>query len=258
MARAATERARGHLIVALDVPTAAEAHAIVEELGDTVSFYKIGLILQLDREFRSLLETLLEKQKDIFLDFKYIDIPATIEGAVRAASKLGIKFITVMGQSHIVKAADTGRLGSDLKILAVTLLTGMTERDMRIEYNTELTLESFIKERAKKASNMGCDGAISSPNEVKLIRSVVKRDDFLVVTPGIRNKGATPDDQKRTATPYIAVLNGADYLVVGRPIIQMKHKWRAARDMIDEMASALENPACLHRAASLPVPAEVD
>jgi orotidine-5'-phosphate decarboxylase len=250
--------ARESLIVALDVPTANEARAIVEELDDTVCFYKIGLILQLDRELRSLLEMLIERRKDIFLDFKYIDIPATIEGAVRAASRLGIKFITVMGQTHIVKAADNGRAGSDLKILAVTLLTGMTEAEMQMEYNTEVSLEQFVKARAKKASDMGCDGVISSPNEVKIIRSVIKRDDFLVVTPGIRQSGAEPDDQKRTATPYDAIMNGADYLVVGRPVIQERNKRQAAQRIIDEMATALERREPLDRSTPLPVSAEVD
>jgi orotidine-5'-phosphate decarboxylase len=241
--------ARERLIVALDFPTATEALAVVEELGETVCFYKIGLLLQLDRDLRPLLELLIERQKGIFLDFKYIDIPVTVEGAVRAASVLGIRFITVMGQSHIVKAAAKGRGDSDLKILAVTLLTGMTEADMQVEYNTKLSLENFITRRAEAASQMGCDGVISSPNEVKLIRSVIQRDKFLVVTPGIRQIGAEPDDQKRTATPYDAIANGADYLVVGRPIIHRKDKRLAAQRIINEMAEALEHKDCIDHAA---------
>lgn len=247
--------AKERLIVALDVPTAQEAQGIVKELGDTVSFYKIGLHLQLDPGLRSLFESLIRDEKGIFLDFKYIDIPATIEGAVRAASRLGIKFITVMGQGHIVEAAVKGRENSNLKILAVTLLTGMTESDMRKEYNTRLSIEEFIEKRAREASLMGCDGVISSPNEVKLIRSAICKDNFLVVTPGIRPIGVEPADQKRTATPYDAIVNGADYLVVGRPIIQQRNKTRAAQEIIDEMATAVLD---LSHSAVLPIPAEVD
>jgi orotidine-5'-phosphate decarboxylase len=161
-----------------------------------------------------------------------------------------------MGQRHIVEAAVKGRGSSDLKILAVTLLTGMTEADMKREYNTDLSLENFIKKRAEAASQMGCDGVISSPNEVKLIRSSIRRDNFLVVTPGIRQIGAEPDDQKRTATPGDAILNGADYLVVGRPIIHQEQKRQATERIVDEMAEALEYRD-LHHAVPRPVAAEV-
>jgi orotidine-5'-phosphate decarboxylase len=253
---ASVSSAREKLIVALDVGSAKEAHAIVTDLGETVSFYKIGLHLQLDPELPSLFMRLLKEQKNIFLDFKYIDIPATVEGAVRAAAKLSIKFITVMAQRHIIEAAVKGRGISDLKILAVTLLTGMTEADMQQEYNTSLSLEKFITRRAKAASEMGCDGVISSPNEVELIRAAIRRDVFLVVTPGVRPIGSAPDDQKRTATPYDAIVNGADYLVVGRPIIHQEHKRQAAERIIQEMAAALESPDRLDSAASLPVSAE--
>jgi orotidine-5'-phosphate decarboxylase len=249
--------ARERLIVALDVPTTREAQGIVDELGDTVSFYKIGLILQLDQDLRSLFERLIHDEKGIFLDFKYIDIPVTIEGAVRAASRLGIKFITVMGQSHIVQAAVKGRGNSALKILAVTLLTGMSEDDMQKEYNTKLTIEQFIEKRAREASLMGCDGVISSPNEVRLIRSAIQKDNFLVVTPAIRQIGAEPDDQKRTATPRDAIINGADYLVVGRPIIQQRNKREATQRIIDEMAAAAIEYQALSGSASLPIAAEI-
>lgn len=248
--------AREKLIVALDVASVKEARSIVEDLKDSVSFYKIGLHLQLDPELPSLFARLLQEQKRIFLDFKFIDIPATVEGAVKAAARLRIKFITVMGQRHIVEAAVKGRGSSDLKILAVTLLTGMTEADMKREYNTDLSLENFIKRRAEAASEMGCDGVISSPNEVKLIRSAIRRENFLVVTPGIRQAGAEPDDQKRTATPGDAILNGADYLVVGRPIIHQEERRQAAERIVNEMADALEYRD-LHHAIPLPVAAEV-
>jgi orotidine-5'-phosphate decarboxylase len=257
-ARSHTVAAREKLIVALDVGSVGEARGIVKELQDSVSFYKIGLHLQLDPELPKLFGQLLQEQKRIFLDFKFIDIPATVEGAVRAAARLRIKFITVMGQRHIVEAAVKGKGLSDLKILAVTLLTGMSEADMKREYNTDLSLENFITKRAEAASEMGCDGVISSPNEVTLIRKAIHRDKFLVVTPGIRQKGAKPDDQKRTATPYDAIMNGANYLVVGRPIIQQPDKRRAAESIVDEMAMALvHQEMALRNSATLPVTAEV-
>jgi orotidine-5'-phosphate decarboxylase len=257
-ARSHVLTAREKLIVALDVASVKEAWGIVDDLQDSVSFYKIGLHLQLDPELPKLFGRLLQDQKRIFLDFKFIDIPATVEGAVRAAARLHIKFITVMGQRHIVEAAVKGRGSSDLKILAVTLLTGMTEADMKIEYNTELSLENFITKRAEAASRMGCDGVISSPNEVALIRRAIHRDKFLVVTPGIRQEGAKPDDQKRTAPPYDAIMNSADYLVVGRPIIQQSDRRRAAEGIVDEMATALAHQEMgLGNSAPLPVPAEI-
>jgi orotidine-5'-phosphate decarboxylase len=250
--------ARERLIVALDVTTAEEALLIIGQLRDTVCFYKIGLHLQLAPELHSIFDELKQKDKNVFLDFKYIDIPATVSGVVRMASKLGIKFITVMGQRHIVETAVEARGETDLKILAVTLLTGMSEQDMKKEYQTSVPLREFVKHRAVEASHLKCDGVISSPNEVKLIRSVVQREDFLIVTPGIRPIGATQDDQKRTATPYDAIINGADYLVVGRPIIRDRKPKEAAERIIDEMETALaKRTTILGRAASLPIAAEI-
>jgi orotidine-5'-phosphate decarboxylase len=248
---ASVASASERLIVALDVSSAQEAHGIVDDLKDTVSFYKIGLHLQLDPDLQSLLSRLSNEQKKIFLDFKYIDIPATVEGAIRSTARLGITFTTVMGQRKIIETAVKAKGSSKLKILAVTLLTATTEEEMRNEYNTTLSIQDFIARRARAAADMGCDGVISSPNEVGLIRSVIPRRDFLVVTPGIRPIEAALDDQKRTATPYDAMLNGADYLVVGRPIIQQQDKQQAARRIIDEMKRAL---AFRERPAAIPEP----
>ncbi len=230
--------ATDRLIVALDVPTARDAGRIVDELGDIVGFYKIGLMLQLDPDLKSLIERLTGDGKGVFLDFKYIDIPATIEGAVRAASKLGVRFLTVIGESQVVGAAARGRENSDLKILAVTVLTGMSESDLRQEYRTDLSLDEFVMRRATEAASLGCDGVISSPNEARLIRCAVSCDDFLIVTPGIRPIGTEAGDQKRTATPGDAIRNGADHLVVGRPIIQQPDRRAAARQIIAEIAAA--------------------
>jgi orotidine-5'-phosphate decarboxylase len=232
--------ARERLIVALDVGNVNEAEAIIVELGDTVSFYKLGWHLLLDREFHKLLGKLKEDKKEIFLDFKVFDIPATIEGAVRAACFLGAKFITVVGQREIIKAAVKARGSSSLQILVVTLLTYMNQEDLRSEYESSISLDDFIRERAKFAAREGCDGVISSAQEVRLIRDSIDRNDFAIVTPGIRPKGASMDDQKRIATPYDAIRNGSDYLVIGRPIIQASHKKETALAILGEMQTALD------------------
>jgi orotidine-5'-phosphate decarboxylase len=245
------------LIVALDFETVEEAHRTVDRLGDTVSFYKIGLQLQLAPKLRQLFERLVAENKKIFLDFKYMDIPSTIEGVVKSASALQIKFMTVIGQRHIVQAAMKGKGNSDLKILAVTLLTHMNEMDMRKEYSTTCSLRQFVEERSKDLIDIGCDGLITSPNEIKLIRDTLPNRSFLIVTPGIRPLGTSRDDQKRVATPYDAIMNGADYLVVGRPITRSADAEGVTQRIIDEMKWAFETREGLSRPAPLPVAAEI-
>jgi orotidine-5'-phosphate decarboxylase len=233
-------QASDRLIVALDVPNFSAAEVLVDGLNGEVSFYKIGLHLQLDRGLHRLFEKIVSDRKHIFLDFKTFDIPATVAGAVRAASALGIDFITVTGQRAIVEAAVSAR-SNGLKILVVTLLTGMNEQDMWHDYGTKMPMNEFIAQRAQFAASAGCDGVISSAQEVSLIRDAVKgRPDFLIVTPGIRPRGVDVDDQKRVATPYEAIRNGADYLVVGRPIIHNPHPLEAARDILREMDMGFE------------------
>lgn len=227
------------LIVALDVASAAEATAIVDRLGDMVAFYKIGLHLQLMPELHSLIGKLIREEKKIFLDFKYFDIPATVAGGVRTAAALGVSFVTVMGQRPVLEAAVEARGDADTRILAVTLLTGMSEEDMRREFHTVLSLEEFVARRAAEAERCRADGVISSPNEIQLIRAQACAKDLLIVTPGVRPAGAPLDDQKRTATPYEAILRGADYLVIGRPIIAAASPRAAAHRIIGEMAVAL-------------------
>jgi orotidine-5'-phosphate decarboxylase len=231
--------ARERLIVALDVANASQATALVDRLGERVSYYKIGLHLHLDPGLHSVIAKLMSEQKQIFLDFKYFDIPATVAGAVRMAAALGVRFLTVMGQRRIVETAVAARGGAGVKILAVTLLTGTSEGDMRQEFDTTLGLDEFVLRRAAAAERAGADGVISSPNEIRLIRAQSRAPGFLVVTPGIRLLGATGDDQKRTASPYDAIVRGADYLVVGRPILRAADPREATRQIIDEMARAL-------------------
>jgi orotidine-5'-phosphate decarboxylase len=228
------------LIVALDVAAVDEALKLVQLLGDQVSFYKIGLQLQLVPGLNPLVAELISARKRVFLDFKYIDIPATVAVAVRTAAELGVDFITVIGHKQIVRAAADARGAARARILAVTLLTAMDEADLRSEYHTALTLREFVEGRAIAARQAGGDGVIASPNEIEFIRAVVPTPNFLVVTPGIRPSGASRDDQRRTATPYQAFVRGADYLVVGRPIIGAASPRDAALRIIDEMALALD------------------
>jgi orotidine-5'-phosphate decarboxylase len=234
-------RARDRLIVALDVGSVREAKGIVQELDDAVSFYKIGPHLLLDTELHSLLNYLRAESKAVFLDLKVFDIPATVEGAVRTAAALGVKFITVAGQQPIMEAAVKARGNTTLQILVVTLLTYMTQEDLKREYSSATSLDEFILGRAKFAAGHGCDGVISSAKEVRLIRENIERKDFLIVTPGIRPGNSSLDDQKRVATPYDAIKNGSNYLVIGRPIISRKPRYDAAMAILREIQQALDD-----------------
>ncbi len=233
-------QARDRLIVALDVGSVGEAKRIVQELDDAVSFYKIGPHLLLDPELHSLLRYLKAELKAVFLDLKVFDIPTTVEGAVRAAAVLGVKFITVAGQQPIMEAAVKARGSATLQILVVTLLTYMTQEDLKREYGSAASLDEFILGRAKFAAGHGCDGVISSAKEVRLIRENIERKDFLIVTPGIRPRNSSIDDQRRVVTPYDAIKNGSDYLVVGRSIISHKPRYDAAMAILREMQQAMD------------------
>ncbi len=233
--------ARDRLIVALDVGNAREAKDIVKELDDSVSFYKIGLHLLLDPGLHDLISYLKDKSKDIFLDFKVFDIPATVEGAVRAAASLGVKFITVAGQRPIMKAAVNARGDAALQILVVTLLTYMDQEDLKREYGSEASIDDFILERAKFAADNGCNGVISSAKEARRIKESIRRDNFKIVTPGICPRSSSLDDQKRVVTPHDAIINGSDYLVIGRPITRSgKPRREAALEILREMQDALD------------------
>jgi orotidine-5'-phosphate decarboxylase len=230
------EQARGKLIVALDFWTIEEAKKLVDDLGDEVVFYKVGLGLQLagGDEFA---KELVKRGKRVFLDYKYFDIEETIKNAVRQAAELGIDFLTVHGTAGILKAAVEGRGGSNLKVLCVTVLTSMDAEDIK-EMGFQCNVEELVMARATKALEVGCDGVIASALEAPSIRKMAGNK-LMIVSPGIRPGGSAPDDQKRTATPYDAILAGADYLVIGRPITQASNPKQAAATIIAEMADAL-------------------
>ena len=207
------------LILALDVPTAGEAQAIVTGLGDTVRFYKIGLELMTGGEYFTLLDWLTAREKKVFADLKFFDIPATVAGAVRNLSGRGATFCTVHGNDAMmaaaVEAADAAGDGPD--ILAVTVLTSLDRGDMD-DLGFETDIGRVVLSRAKRALALGCAGVVSSGLEVKALRAGVG-DELIAVCPGIRpglNKPA--DDQKRSVDIEEAFDLGADYLVIGRPI----------------------------------------
>jgi orotidine-5'-phosphate decarboxylase len=230
------EQAREKLIVALDYWDIADARKLVHDLGDEVTFYKVGLGLQLagGDEFAKELK---RSGKRVFLDYKWQDIEETMKMAVKRAAEANIDFLTVHPVGGILKAAVEGRGTSKLKILCVTVLTSMDAEDIK-EMGFQCDVEALVLARATKALNAGCDGVIASVREAATIRA--KTDNkLMIVTPGIRPTGSVADDQKRTASPREAILAGADYLVIGRPVTADSDPKRAARAIIEEMASAL-------------------
>lgn len=205
------------LIVALDVPQADEAKALVEQLGDAVQFYKIGLELFMAGGYFELLDWLVARRKKVFVDLKFFDVPETVRSAVRALATSGATFATVHGNQAMMEAAAHDK--GELKILAVTVLTSLDRGDLD-DLGFACDVEKLVLSRARRALQTGVDGIVSSGLEAPLIRRELG-DKLLVVTPGIRpveNKPA--DDQKRTVDVAQAFMNGADYIVVGRPIRQ--------------------------------------
>ncbi len=207
---------RDKLIVALDLPSYDEARALVDCLGETVSFYKIGLEL-LFSEGLTLAQELKTDGKKVFLDLKFLDIGNTVEHAVAAAARLGVDFITVHGHdTKTLTAAVRGREGSKLKLLAVTVLTNLDQSDLD-EQGIAATPSGLVIGRARMAENAGFDGVIASGQEAAAVRAETGPN-FLIVTPGIRLPGADVGDQSRVMTPEDALRFGANHIVVGRPI----------------------------------------
>ena len=208
------------LIVALDVPDALAGLALAEKLGDAVSFYKIGLGMLTGGGLGLANELKQEHGKRIFLDMKLFDIGATVENAVRGLAQFDLDFLTVHGDPNVVRAAKEGASGTDLKILAVTILTSLDRADLDANLIKPGAMQDLVTERAKHALAAGADGVIASPQEAAVIRALPEAKGRLIVTPGVRPTGSDAGDQKRIATPAKAITNGADHIVVGRPIWQ--------------------------------------
>jgi orotidine-5'-phosphate decarboxylase len=232
---------KSRLIVALDVPTIEDADRIVQTLGDSVDFYKVGLQLQFAPQGAGMryVDALIQRGKSVFLDSKLFDISETVERAVENVARMGVTFLTVHGNAKTVKAAVKGRGGADLQILSVTVLTSLDADDLSEMGFRDVSVPDLVLYRARKALEAGADGVIASGEEVDIIRQLAA-DKLKIVTPGIRRSADATNDQKRIATPGKAIAAGADHLVVGRPITKSADPRKAAEEILDEIAKALE------------------
>lgn len=232
---------RDRLIVALDLPTVDEARSLVRTLGDEISFYKIGLELILSGtpgdSGVGLVSELVDNGKRVFLDAKLLDISNTVERSVARVAELGATFLTVHGHDmQTLRAAVTGRGDSQLKLLAVTVLTNLTGSDLS-EQGIAMSPADLVLHRAKLAKEAGFDGVIASGQEAAAVRTATKAG-FLIVTPGIRLPGSSAGDQQRIMTPQHAIAAGANHLVVGRPINAASDPRAAAVTFVKHIAEA--------------------
>ncbi|MEJ6390290.1 orotidine-5'-phosphate decarboxylase [Gymnodinialimonas ulvae] len=225
------------LIVALDVPNVVQGLALTERLGDSVSFYKIGLGMLTGGGLALANELKQEHGKRIFLDMKLFDIGATVEAAVRGLAQFDLDFLTVHGDPHVVRAAREGAAGSKTKILAVTILTSLDRGDLDASLIRDGAIPDLVSQRAGLAFEAGADGVIASPQEAAMIRALPEAKGRLIVTPGVRPTGAALGDQKRVATPAQAIADGADHIVVGRPIWQHEDPRAAAQMVLSELSA---------------------
>jgi len=220
---------KDRLIFAMDVPDCDAAMALAQELGDAVTFYKLGLELMMSGRYFELLDWMLARDKKVFCDLKFFDIPATVGSAVRQLKDRGASFVTVHGNQSIMEAAAENK-GDTLKVLGVTVLTSLDRGDLD-DLGFDCDVGELVLSRARRALEAGCDGVISSGLEVPRLREFVD-DRLVVVTPGIRPVDNKPaGDQKRVVTVETAFSNGADYIVVGRPIREAASPREAAESI---------------------------
>ena len=229
-----TTKPRDRLNVALDHSSVEEAQAIVSRLGDTVTFYKIGYQLAFAGGI-TFARTLTDAGKQVFIDLKLHDIGNTVAQGVKSVARLGATFLTVHAYPLTMQAAVEAREGR-LRILAVTVLTSMDDHDLK-HAGYDATVKALVAGRAEQAHILGIDGIVCSPEEASTVRGIVG-DKLSLVTPGIRPAAAAAGDQKRVATPAQAIAEGADYLVVGRPITGAADPSTAAKEIIAEIAAA--------------------
>jgi orotidine-5'-phosphate decarboxylase len=228
---------RDRLIVALDLPSIAAAEAMIERLGEAVTFYKIGYQLGYAGGL-PLAERLAGAGKRVFLDLKLHDIANTVARGVESVAKLGATFLTVHAYPQTMRAAVEAKAGSSLHLLAVTVLTSYDDADLA-EAGYQLSVDDLVAQRAQQAHDIGVDGIVCAPEEAGPLRLIVGSD-MTLVTPGIRPAGASSNDQKRIATPAQAIDAGADYLIVGRPITGAGDPRAAAEAVVRDIAAALD------------------
>jgi orotidine-5'-phosphate decarboxylase len=227
---------RDRLIVAIDIPDVREARRLVERIGDSAVFYKVGMELAYGGGL-PLVSELAAAGKQVFLDLKLHDIPNTVERATAQAAKLGAKFLTVHAYPQTMRAATAGAEGSGMQILAVTVLTSYDDADL-FDACYRFGVVETVRRRAEQAQELGVDGLVASAAEAAMVRETVGAG-MLLVTPGIRPKSAAAVDQKRVATPAEAIRAGADYLVAGRPVTQAPDPRAAAEAIVAEIGAAL-------------------
>ena len=225
------------LIVALDVPNVMAGLDLADRLGDAVGFYKIGLGMLTGGGFALANELKQERGKRIFMDLKLFDIGATIEAAVRGLAQYDLDFLTVHGDPHVVRAAREGVGDKGLKILAVTVLTSLDRADLDESCIRDGTVPDLVLERAARAFEAGADGVIASAQEAAALRALPEAAGRLIVTPGIRPAGGDLGDQKRITTPAQAISDGADHIVVGRPVWKAADPRAAAEAILAEMSA---------------------
>lgn len=235
--------AKDRLIVALDFDTKQQAMELVEKLGDQVDFYKVGWQLFFGTHFETV-KYLTGLGKKVFLDLKMTDIPATIQQAIKNAPAEYVDFLELMtlaGVSDMVRAArDGAQTNPRLKFLMLTVLSSMDDKDIKELYGNDATLEKIISYTARKALEANCHGLIASGDSVRQLREEFG-DNFIIVTPGIRPEGSSTDDHKRSLTPYEAIMKGANYLVVGRPICKSPDPKGVAQSIIADIDRALSD-----------------
>lgn len=226
------------LIVGLDLPSVDQAQAMVERLGHAVSVYKVGLTLLATPGGVVFAQSLRRSGKQVFQDWKLHDIGAQVEGAARSVAEGGCDLLTVHAEPQVMTAAVKGRGGADTKILAVTVLTSLSDADL-IAIGYGGTAAALVERRVQQALDCGVDGVVSSPHEAARARELATaagRPEFLVVTPGVRPTGADIGDQQRIATPTAALRAGASHLVVARPVVAAVDPAAAAAAIVAEMA----------------------
>ncbi|HEY1725276.1 MAG TPA: orotidine-5'-phosphate decarboxylase [Steroidobacteraceae bacterium] len=228
--------ARERLIFALDVADAGAARALIERLGDSVAFYKLGLELFMGGEYFALLDWIAQRGHKLFVDLKFFDIPATVAAAVRQLRNRGVSFTTVHGNQAMMEAAAAAK--GDVRILAVTALTSLDRGDLD-DLGFQCDVEQLVVSRARRALAAGCDGVVSSAHELEALRAAIDRR-LIVVTPGVRPvDNQLQDDQKRVVSVRQAFEYGADYVVIGRPIRDAADPRAAALAIQQQIASAL-------------------
>jgi len=231
------ENPRDRLILALDLPSVKEAEAMVKQLGDAVTFYKIGYQLAFIGGL-PFAETLVRAGKRVFLDLKLHDIGHAVANGVASVARLGATFLTVHAYPQTMHAAVEARGDSSLRILAVTVLTSYNDADLAAA-GYDFTVGELVAERAAQARDIGVDGVVCSAKEAAMLRPIVGPR-LALVTPGIRPAGTQTGDQKRIMTPSAAIAAGANYLVIGRPILEAKDPKAAADAIVAEMSAAVD------------------